>query len=314
MAAEGQAIELNYAEDAIIKEMLAFARKPVSREELDRAKKIVTARRILGLSTVEDVAEDLGADEVYAGNADYGDAYLAGIAAVTARDVMDAAVRYIREDNMTVAKVVPRDWAAKAGEGSSRAASEPMTKATLPNGLRLLVQRNAALPEVSICAVAVGGARVAAPGKAGLAYVAAEMLAKGTKKRSADRVASDCENLGASLDVSADLDFISLSTDCLKADFPRAFELFSDCLANSAVPPVEFDRERGRLYAQVQSEDDDWEVQGEKIMLARLVPPPSLPLPYHRRPGDGGDPFGRGRLGLLPEVRDARQRRRGGGG
>jgi zinc protease len=268
--AEGEAIELNYAEDAIIAEMLNFTDKKVSGDELARAKKLLTAQYVLGLQTVEDIAEDLGENELYTGNMHFSDEYLARIDEITADDIRDAARRYIRESNMTVAKVVPRDWAGAAEEAYATAEAEPMEKITLPNGLRLLIRRNPTVPAVTTYAVIGGGSRVVAPGKEGVAELAAELLVKGTKKRKADRIAREIEDLGGTISSGAYLDFMTLSTSCLAADFDKAFDVFADCLANSTVPPAEFDREQSRLLAQVQSEDDDWELQAEKLMRAQL--------------------------------------------
>jgi zinc protease len=270
--AEGEAIELNYAEDAIVAEMLAFAEKRVSREELARAKKLLEAQYILGLDTVEDVATDLGENELYTGNMNFSDEYLARIAEITADDVREAARRYVRESNMTVARVVPRDWAGAAEEVAVAAEAEPMEMVTLDNGLRLLVRRNPAVPAVTVRAVIAGGSRVVAPGKEGLAELVAELLVKGTKKRKADRIAREIEELGGTISSTAALDYLGLSVSCLAADFEKTFHVFADCLANSTIPAVEFVREQDRLLAQVQSEDDDWELEAEKMMRARLYP------------------------------------------
>lgn len=270
--AEGEAIELNYAEDAIVAEMVAFAEKRVSREELARAKKLLEAQYILGLDTVEDVAADLGENELYTGNMNFSDEYLARIEEITADDVREAAKRYVRESNMTVARVVPRDWAGAAEEVAVAAEAEPMEKVTLDNGLRLLVRRNPAVPAVTVRAVIAGGSRVAAPGKEGLAELVAELLVKGTKKRKADRIAREIEELGGTISSTAALDYLGLSVSCLAADFEKTFDVFADCLANSTIPAVEFVREQDRLLAQVQSEDDDWELEAEKMMRARLYP------------------------------------------
>jgi zinc protease len=270
--AEGEAIELNYAEDAIVAEMLAFAEKRVSREELARAKKLLEAQYVLGLDTVEDVAADLGENELYTGNMNFSDEYLTRIDEITADDIKAAAGRYIRESNMTVARVVPRDWAGAAEEVAVAAGAEPMEKVTLDNGLRLLVRRNPAVPAVTVRAVIAGGSRVVAPGKEGLAELVAELLVKGTKKRKADRIAREIEELGGTISSMAALDYLGLSVSCLAADFEKAFHVFADCLANSTIPAVEFVREQNRLLAQVQSEDDDWELEAEKMMRARLYP------------------------------------------
>ncbi len=218
------------------------------------------------------MAADLGENELYTGNMNFSDEYLIRIEEITADDVREAAGRYIRESNMTVARVVPRDWAGAAEEVAVAAEAEPMEMVTLDNGLRLLVRRNPAVPAVTVRAVIAGGSRVVAPGKEGLAELVAELLVKGTKKRKADRIAREIEELGGTISSTAALDYLGLSVSCLAADFEKTFDVFADCLANSTIPAVEFVREQDRLLAQVQSEDDDWELEAEKMMRARLYP------------------------------------------
>jgi len=270
--AEAEAIELPYAEEAIISEMLRFGEKKVTREELERAKKLLTAQYVLGLETVEDVAADLGENELYTGNRQYGEEYLARIAEVTADDIREAARRYLQPSALTVAKVVPRDWAGAEVAAGDRGRATPMEKIELATGLRFLVMRNPAAPSVTMRAVIGGGSRVAAPGKEGVAELAAELLVKGTKKRKADRLASEIEDLGGSIGSGAYLDYVTLSVECLAEDFAAGFDVFADCLTNATMPEVEFAREQDRLLAQVQSEDDDWEIQAEKMMLGYLYP------------------------------------------
>jgi len=270
--AEGEALELNYAEEAIVAEMLRFAEKPVTKRELARAKKLIAAKNTLGLQTVEDVAEELGEGEVYAGNMNYRLEAERQIDAVTARDVMDAAARYIRADNMTVARVVPRDWAAAAAPAGGGGRAEAMTRVTLPNGLRLLVKRNPSLDAVNISAAVGGGSRVVAPGREGVAELAAELLVKGTKKRSGEKIADEVEGMGATLGATASLDYVLLSAEGLGEDFPKIFDVFADCLTGAAIPPDDFGLEQDRLLSQVQSEDDDWELAAEKLMRAAVYP------------------------------------------
>ncbi|MGD8718330.1 MAG: pitrilysin family protein [Candidatus Zixiibacteriota bacterium] len=287
--AEGEAIELNYAEDAIIDEMLRFTEDKVSKDELTRAKKLLEAQYIMGLSTVADVAEDLGENELYTGNMNYGDEYLERINEVTADDIREAARRHLKMSNLTVAKVVPRDWAAGEEVMEVVTEAEPMEKFEYPSGLRLLVRRNPAAPSVAVRGVIGGGSRVTTPGREGVAELAAELMVKGTKKRKGDRIAREMENLGGTIGSGAYLDYMTLSADCLAEDFEKAFDIYADCLTNSTMPSVEFTREQDRLLAQLQSEDDDWELHGERLMREGLFPT----HPYRYRTTGTVDSVGR---------------------
>lgn len=270
--AEGTPVELAYAEEAIIAELLAFREKKVTRAELARAKKLIAAREVLSLQTVEDIAAEIGEGELYAGDMNYRLSYLTGVEAVTADDILAAARRYFREDNLTVAKVVPKDWPVGPSIAGAQRPPAPLSEIKLPNGLRLLNRYRAQGENADIVAVVGGGSRVVAPGKEGLAEVVAEMLAKGTRKRDAEDIAREVDERGGAIGGDAYLDFITLSATCLASDFEKIFPIFADCLTASVFPEKEFLRERDRLLSQVQSEDDDWELQAEKLMRAALFP------------------------------------------
>ena len=67
---------------------------------------------------------------------------------------------------------------------------------TLPNGLKVVVVRRVASPLVTVQMVIAGGASEERASDAGLAKLAAELLTKGTAKRSASEIAAAVEYLG----------------------------------------------------------------------------------------------------------------------
>src|SRR5262249_9035207 len=67
----------------------------------------------------------------------------------------------------------------------------PVTRTTLKNGIRVVLMEYHRAPTVTIVAAFPGGDCVDPQGKAGLATMTAELLRKGTQKRSAVQIAEE---------------------------------------------------------------------------------------------------------------------------
>src|SRR4051794_23440117 len=82
----------------------------------------------------------------------------------------------------------------------------PVTRRTLPNGLRVLAAENHNAPLVSIRALVRSGADHDTPELAGLASMTSDMLDEGAGSRDAIKLAEDLGLLGASLGTGSDWD------------------------------------------------------------------------------------------------------------
>jgi predicted Zn-dependent peptidase len=104
-----------------------------------------------------------------------------------------------------------------------------------------LLERHA-IPLVSCDLTIPVGASSDPAGKAGLAYVTANMLDEGAGKLGAIEFARALDELGARLttDANADASFVSLTV--LKRHLPRAFALFGDAVASPRLDAAEFKR------------------------------------------------------------------------
>ena len=268
--AECAEYKVDAAREAIYQEMMLLKDKKVSKDELERAKKLLIASEELGLQTVESQSDYLGLYELDTGNVNFGETYLNYIREVTADDIREMARKYFYEDNMTVCTITPRgsveDW-----EKVPLPDIEPeIRELTLDNGLQLLVRPNPEAPAVTVLAAVDGGTRTVAPGKEGIADLTATMLMRGTKKRDREKIAGEIEKRGGSIGSAAGRDSITLSCEVLPEDAAIGAEIIADCLLNSKFDRNIFEEERERLYQQVQSEDDDWETEAYKLLRREM--------------------------------------------
>lgn len=133
----------------------------------------------------------------------------------------------------------------------------PVTRGTLKNGIRVVLMEYHRAPTISVIAVFPGGDSVDAPGKAGTASMAAELLRKGTEKRSAVQLAEQIDFLGGSLAAGTNDDRLSVSLDVLSKDTDAGLDLFADVIRHPTFPAEEMERQRQLEMAALQALPED---------------------------------------------------------
>jgi zinc protease len=127
----------------------------------------------------------------------------------------------------------------------------------LPNGLTVLHSENHSLPIVMVTLIVKAGQLDEPKDKAGLANLVAELLTEGTKNRGSKDISEEIDFIGASLDVSAGNDYITITLSVLKKDLNKGFELFSDILLNPAFHQDEIDRNREQIKGLLRQREED---------------------------------------------------------
>src|SRR5262249_24007305 len=103
----------------------------------------------------------------------------------------------------------------------------PYKKVTLKNGLTLLLMERRQLPLVSFQLIVKTGSVADPAGKEGLASVTAELLRKGTKTRSADKISEDLDFVGATFAAGSSPDYTSVSAEFVKKDVAAGLDLLA---------------------------------------------------------------------------------------
>jgi zinc protease len=141
-----------------------------------------------------------------------------------------------------------------------------ITRATLPNGLRVLVSENHNAPLVSLRALVRSGADHDTVHTAGLASMTAEMIDEGAGTRDAMQIAEDVGLLGGSLGTGADWDATYISLDVLSRNTEAAMSIFADVTARPTLPAEELERLRAeRLNDLLQQRNDPGAIAGKRF-------------------------------------------------
>ncbi|MEW6001058.1 MAG: pitrilysin family protein [Nitrospirota bacterium] len=130
-------------------------------------------------------------------------------------------------------------------------------RTVLPNGLIVLHSEKHNLPIVMVTLLVKASPLNEAEEKAGLANLTAELLREGTKKRSSSEISEEIEFIGAYLDVSAGIDYTTVTLSVLKKDIKQGFELFSDILLNPVFPEGEIKKKKELIKGYIRQRQED---------------------------------------------------------
>jgi zinc protease len=123
------------------------------------------------------------------------------------------------------------------------------SEARLPDGARLLVVENHAVPIVSIEVVVPAGVAAEPPDKAGLAGFTASMLTEGTSRLPALAFSAAVEDLAARLSASSGPESTRVRLNCLVETLPQALDLLAAALVEPAFRAEDVERVRGLLLS-----------------------------------------------------------------
>jgi zinc protease len=115
----------------------------------------------------------------------------------------------------------------------------PHEKVVFKNGLTVLLLEKHSVPIVNFAALLKTGSVADPQGEEGLASITAQLLRKGTQKRTAQQFAADIDFTGGSFEAGAGADFSTVSGEFLNKDLTHGLDLFSDALMHPVFPQPE---------------------------------------------------------------------------
>jgi zinc protease len=245
------------AERAVMEELRRFRDEPLTAAELQRLKKQKVADNMMAMQSVEDQAAMMGIGLLGTGDPLFNDVYTETIQATRADEIVAAAKRYFRPENLSVTVLRPPAAGPESGTATQSAASSALRRFVLPNGLVVLLKRNPSPKLVAIQTYFGGGVRSETEETNGLCRLTAEMLTKGTATRSAQQIAEFFDRIGGAIDGGSGRNTAYLTATVLSADFEDALAVYADCLLNSTFPEDELAKLRARTLAAIDQINDE---------------------------------------------------------
>jgi len=254
--------------------------EPVTAAELQEAKNELVAAALHSREGSQGRAQILGWALINTSDAASADREVALLQSVTAADIQRVArqyltpqrqitMRYLQADDtnpvtaqvtnmdapVTVADLAPMGTPSRLKPEAERTpipapgaevplSTPPVSDFRLDNGLRVLVVNKDSLPLVSARLTIKAGAAQAAKG--GVDDLTAAMLSQGTTTRSAPQIATETEQLGASINAGSGYDSTTISASSPANVFDQAFALMADMVLNPAFSDEELERQRSQ--------------------------------------------------------------------
>src|SRR5712692_8815275 len=112
----------------------------------------------------------------------------------------------------------------------------PRVEKTLPNGLRVIVTRQTAIPKVSILLSVLSGYSSDPADQTGLAALTADLVQEGTKTKTSRQIRRDAFGMGGGITAAASQDYTTVSARGLAEFAPRLIDLVADVVLNPTFP------------------------------------------------------------------------------
>jgi zinc protease len=266
--------------DDVVRELIANG--PTS-EELQRAQSRNVANFVRGTERLGGFG---GRSDVLAESATYGSspsAYLdrmETLATATTADVKQAAAQWLDANHYTmVVRPFPSlspgstDVDRKILPGIAEAPDvrfPEIQRATLSNGLRVMLMERHSAPLVSMRLAVDAGHSTDPLSKAGLAGLAADVMDEGTSKRSAFDIANHLDAAGAELSTGNSLDLSYVDLSALATNLRGSLEIFADVALNPSFPADEVKLAQQNRLARIRQEQAQPNQSALRI-LPRLI-------------------------------------------
>lgn len=244
------------AREAMLEEIERVKHELVDESELAKVIKQFSAGTLATRKTMQGQAQDLGGNWMAANDLNFSERYLAAARHVSPADLQRVAQQYLTPANRTLYALLPPGVMPKVVDAERVLVESEVQKFELPNGLRLLVKEDHRLPFVEMKAVFRAGVLAETSDNNGLTQIMSKMLMQGTKRRSAEQIATEIESVGGSIDSFGGNNSFGVTAEVLSSDFKLGFEIFADVLLNPSFPDDAFAREQSIQLELIRAQRD----------------------------------------------------------
>ncbi len=145
-------------------------------------------------------------------------------------------------------------------------------KTVLSNGLTVISEKIESVRSVSVGVWIKTGSRYEEMQNNGIAHFLEHMVFKGTKKRSALKIAQSLESLGGSLNAFTGKEVTCYYAQSLDNHLKQAIDVLSDMLCNSLFQPKEIEKEKMVVIEEIKSVKDTPEDYIFDLFQEKLFP------------------------------------------
>lgn len=260
--------KLDYLEQAIDEELQKFLKSGPTKDELFRIKNgakagfIRALERIGGFGGKSDL---LARNEVFTGDPNF---YLESIERfdnASAKKITEVARKWL-SDGEYVLKVLPfPDYSIKEStvvrsngippvDAAPAVSFDSLHRATLSNGLKIVLARRDAIPIVKMRMLIDSGFAADQHSKPGTANLTMQMLDEGAGDMDALQISSKLAQMGTIISSGAGLDSSQVHMDTLQENLQESLNIYSDIILNPQFPADQLERLKAQQLAAISQE------------------------------------------------------------
>jgi zinc protease len=235
--------------------------------ELQRASSRILSRHVRGTERLGGFggrSDVLAESATFDGRTDGFLERLARIATSTTADVKAASQRWLRAPHYTL-QIAPAPEVRPTPTTLDRSVLPPLgdppevtfpplQRATLRNGLKVLLLERHGAPLVNVALAVDAGYAADSPDTAGLASLALELLDDGTASRTAYEIEDQLDALGASISTASTLDLSLVRLQALAGSLGPALDIFADVVLRASFPEDRVRLAKTRRLAAIAQE------------------------------------------------------------
>lgn len=284
-----QTTSLSEVEEEVQAVLDSFKDKPVSLEELTKARRQAQVSQANERKTVSGQAAAIGMGWMLMRDPHMSERYIEALEDVTVEDIQRVAHLYLAPSRISVAALYPQEQATQflSQKISSNSFKRTLEHHRLESGIPYVFVSDNKIPLITARVTLKGGLLAETPTINGLHTLLARTLDKGTATRTAAQLATEIENLGATLQIESGLHSLSIAIEGMKQDLSRLLELLEDVVFHPVFPEEEIAKEQQKIVTDLKLEND------EPLIIARNALRKNL---------FGKHPYGMNRLGTPENV------------
>ena len=260
-----------------------------TQSELERARVVLLSSQVHEKETVQGQARKLGYFEALAGGLEHEETYLSAVREATREDLQRAAEEYLAPSRANVIVALAEGAApeleasalldalaagssARAGRLAREELEDGIWRYSLPNGLRVLVKPNNAVPLVSLRLSMLGGLLAETQATQGISSFLVDMLDRGTLQRSAAQIAAEVEDIAGELSGFSGRNSFGVAGEFLTDSLDKGLELFADVILHPAFDASEVEKVRTERLAALKRREDNLSAKDFELFQNEIFP------------------------------------------
>ena len=280
-----------HVEQVIVGELKRLASEPVSKDELSRALKQIRAQFTYSQQSVSSKAYLLGSLAMVAPERTP-ESLIDEVLAVTPDDLQRVTATYLTWERRTtgwlipgepgsgkptangVVTTVPAGYVPDADDLGLDTSMPALAETRLENGLRVMTLASTAGDPNGpvVIRLRIPGGSALDADRAGVARFTAEMLTRGSARRTLDDLAEELDGLGSSISAGAGRENTDLSLTSMREDVERVMELLAMALLRPDFPDDQIEIVRAQILSGLRQAKQDTRGEAEQALRRMLYP------------------------------------------